>query len=76
MIHPTPPLYDPLLHHPPYSLHESPTLALQGPKVGLFRLPAYVVNVMKVFAKFSGCNTHLLVGFYCLYVGEAWLCAM
>ena len=32
-------------------------------KWGLFRLPAYVVNVMKVFAKFSGCNTHLLVGF-------------
>ena len=40
-------------------------------KWGLFRLPAYVANVMKVFAIFSGCNTHLLVGFYCLYVGEA-----
>ena len=40
-------------------------------KWGLFRLPAYVVNVMKVFTKFSGCNTHLLVGFYCLYVGKA-----
>ena len=40
-------------------------------KWGIFRLPAYVANVTKVFAKFSGCNTHLLVGFYCLYVGEA-----
>ena len=40
-------------------------------KWGLFRLPAYVVNVMKMFARVSGCNTHLLVGFYCLYVGEA-----
>ena len=38
---------------------------------GLFRLPAYVANVMKVFTKFSSCNTHLLVRFYCLYVGEA-----
>ena len=40
-------------------------------KWGLFRLPAYVANVTKVFTKFSGCNTRLLVGFYCLYVGEA-----
>ena len=40
-------------------------------KWGLFRLPAYVVNVTKVFTIFFGCNTHLLVGFYCLYVGEA-----
>ena len=38
---------------------------------GLFGLPAYVANVMKMFAIFSGCNTHLLVGFYCMYVGEA-----
>ena len=40
-------------------------------KWGLFSLPAYVANVMKVFTIFSGYNTHLLVGFYCLYVGEA-----
>ena len=40
-------------------------------KWGLFRLPAYVANVTKVFAIFSGGNTRLLVGFYCLYVGEA-----
>ena len=40
-------------------------------KWGLFRLPAYVANVMKVFAIFSGCNTCWLIGFYCLYVGEA-----
>ena len=32
-------------------------------KWGLFRLPAYVVNVTKVFAVFSGCNTRLFAGF-------------
>ena len=31
-------------------------------KWGLFRLPAYVVNLTKLFAVFSCCNTHLLVG--------------
>ena len=40
-------------------------------KWGIFRLSPYVVNVMKVFTIFSGCNTHLLVGFYCVYVAEA-----
>ena len=31
-------------------------------KWGLFRLPAYVANLMKLFTVFSGCNTCLLVG--------------
>ena len=31
-------------------------------KWGLFSLPAYVANLMKLFAVFSGCNTRLLVG--------------
>ena len=29
---------------------------------GLFRLPAYVVNLTRLFTVFSGCNTHLHVG--------------
>ena len=67
--------YLPLL--PEYALLEVPPKTgwilhqiCKVPKWGLSRLPAYVVNLMKLFTVFSGCNTHLLVGDYlgCLHM--------